>query len=122
MTVARERVPRLQISAEGDVTVVALTERRILDEVGISEIGEQLGSMAIQSPKPKFILDFASVAHMSSSALGMLITLHKRIRERNGELRLCNIQPAILEVFHITRLSEIFNICSSRQEALDSMK
>ena len=119
---ARERVPRLQISAEGDVTVVALTERRILDEVGISEIGEQLGSMAIQSPKPKFILDFASVAHMSSSALGMLITLHKRIRERNGELRLCNIQPAILEVFHITRLSEIFNICSSRQEALDSMK
>ena len=70
---------------------------------------------------PKMVLDFSCVSHMSSSALGMLITLHKRIRERNGQLRLCNIQPAIVEIFAITRLNEIFQICKSRAEAMESL-
>jgi anti-sigma B factor antagonist len=59
---------------------------------------------------------------MSSSALGMLITLHKRIREKNGQLKLCNIQPAIYEVFVITRLNEIFDIHQSQQQALQSFQ
>ena len=118
----REKAPRLRVAAAGDVTVVELTDRRILDEISIGEIGEQLNAMAAQSPHPKMVLDFTNVAHMSSSALGMLITLHKRVRERSGELRLCNIQPAIFEVFVITRLNEIFTICQTRNEALESLK
>ena len=72
--------------------------------------------------KPRMVLDFGNVAHMSSSALGVLITLNKRVRERKGELRLCNIQPAIYEIFVITRLNEIFQICPTRQEAIDSLR
>lgn len=119
---AIERTPRLRISATGGVTVVELMDRRILDELSIGEIGEKLTTMVAQAADPKFVLDFASVAHMSSSALGMLITLHKRIREKGGELRLSGIQPAILEVFVITRLNEIFTICQTRQQALDTLK
>jgi anti-sigma B factor antagonist len=117
----RETSGRLRTSAENDATVVEFTDRRILDEIGISEIGEQLNAIAAQADVPKMVLDFANVAHMSSSALGMLITLHKRISEKSGQLRLCNIQPSIHEVFVITRLNEIFTICQSRQEALDSL-
>ncbi len=118
----RDRSSRLTISTEGDVTVVELADRRILDEVCISEIGDNLNSLVKQAPNPKLLIDFSQVAHMSSSALGMLITLHKRIREKGGELRLCCIQPAIYEVFVITRLSEIFSIHQTRPEALDSLK
>jgi len=42
--------------------------------------------------------------------------------EKSGALRLCNIIPAIYEVFVITRLNEIFKIHRSRQEAMDSLK
>ena len=119
---ARDKNPRLRSTVVGEVTVVELTERRILDEVNITEIGDQVNAMVLQSPRPRIVMDFTSVAHMSSSALGMLITLHKRIREKGGELRLCCIQPTILEVFVITRLSEIFTICQTRSEALDSIK
>ena len=118
----RQRGPRLNVSSEGDVTVVELTDRRILDEIGINEIGDQLGALVAQTAQPKIVLDFAKVAHMSSSALGMLITLRKRIAEKSGELRLCGIQPAILEVFAITRLNEIFAIYQTRQEALGALQ
>ena len=74
-----------------------------------------------EADSAKFVLDFVNVGHMSSSALGMLITLHKRVHQRGGQLRLCNIRPSIYEVFVITRLNEILQIYPSRQEAVASI-
>ena len=113
--------PRLKVTTEGNVTVVEITDRKLLDEGSIAEIGEQLNALALESGSPRMLLDFAGVSHMSSSALGMLITLHKRVREKGGQLRLCNIQPAIYEVFVITRLNEIFQVFRSRAEAIESL-
>jgi len=118
----REQKPRLNVAVEDDITIVELVDRKILDELSISQIGEQINALVAKSAKPKLLLDFAKVEHMSSSALGMLITLHKRIREKQGLLRLCRVQPAIMEVFNITRLSEIFNISTTRDEALAGLK
>ena len=118
----REPTPRLSVTNLGNVTVVELVDRKILDEIAISQIGEQLQALVAAAILPKFVLDFTQVAHLSSSALGMLITLHKRIRERHGELRFCGIGPAIHEVFTITRLNEIFQIHTTREAALGSLQ
>ena len=113
--------PRLKVTSQGDVTVVELTDRKILDEVNISRISERLQGLVAKAENPKFVLDFSNVVHMSSSALGMLITLHKRVREKKGQLRLSGIQPTIYEVFVITRLNEIFEIAESVEEALKTL-
>ena len=112
---------RLNVSAEGDVKVVQLVDRKILDEVSIMQIGKSLTELVAHESPPNVVLDFSNVGHMSSSALGMLITLQKRIREGKGQLRLCCIQPTIYEVFVITRLNEIFQIHESVQDALASI-
>ena len=117
----QEEPQQLTVSKEAGATIVQLAERKILDEISITKIGEQINELIAGDEQPKLVVDFANVAHMSSSALGMLITLHKRIREKNGQLRLCCIQPSIYEIFVITRLNEIFQICQSRQEALESI-
>ena len=109
------------MSVENNATIVELTDRKILDEVNITQIGDQLNALIADLDRPRLVLDFSAVSHMSSSALGMLITLHKRIREKKGQFRLCNIQSSIYEVFVITRLNEIFQICRSRAEALESL-
>jgi anti-sigma B factor antagonist len=112
--------PRMNVTSQGDITVVELADRKILDEVNISHIGERLQGLVARQAAPKLVLDFSSVGHMSSSALGMLITLHKRIREKKGQLRLCGIQAPIYEVFVITRLNEIFDIKETADEAVKS--
>ena len=114
--------PHLSVSQEPNATVVELLDRKLLDEMSIMSVGDEINDLVARSSPAKLVLDFTNVAHMSSSALGMLITLHKRIREQDGQLRLCGIQPAIYEVFVITRLSEIFRIFQSRQEALESIE
>ncbi len=113
---------RMTVSTEGDVTVVELTDRKILDEVSIMQIGEQINLLLAGNDDPKLVIDFANVGHLSSSALGLLITLRKRIIEKKGKLGLCNIQPQIYEVFTITRLSETFTIVDSRGEAVKAVQ
>ena len=118
----RQQNPRLNILTENDVTVVELTDRKILDEVGITQIGDRLNRVVAESELPRLVLDFSGVIHMSSSALGMLITLHKRVREKKGQLRLCCIQESIYEVFVITRLNEIFAIDETRRQAVEQLQ
>ena len=117
-----EEKPQLNVSRSRDVIVVQLADRKILDEMSIMQIGEQLNALVAEADHPRMVLDFTNVGHMSSSALGMLITLHKRIREKDGQLRFCCIQSSIYEVFVITRLNEIFQICQTQQEALDAIE
>ena len=52
------------------------------------------------------LLDFATVDHLSSAALGMLINANNKIKLKNGQLRLANIKPQIMEVFVITKLEQ----------------
>ena len=115
-----ETIPSVSVSSHKDVRVVEFTNNRILDEANIAEIGAALGALVDEANNPKLLLDFAAVDHLSSAALGMLINANKRVKEKNGELRLANIKPQIFEVFVITKLNKLFKILPSRDEALAS--
>ena len=116
-----ESTPRVNFSEEGAATIVELVDKKILDEVAIMEIGDQLSALVSQADSPRLVLDFQNVRHMSSSALGMLVTIRRQVKDKGGQLRLCNIGETIHEIFVITRLGEIFDIRPSRDEALEGL-
>ena len=113
-----DQTPRLAITQQGAVTVVELMDKKILDEAAIAEIGEAMFAQVAEVADPKMVVDFVNVAHMSSSMLGALITLNKRVAEDNGKLVLCSIRPQIYEVFQITKLNKIFDIAEDEAMAL----
>jgi anti-sigma B factor antagonist len=115
-----ESTPSLSVSQQKDIRVVEFTNNRILDEANIKEIGDGLGALIEERPNPKLLIDFGTVDHLSSAALGMLINVNKRVKEKNGQLRLTNIRPQIYEVFVITKLNKLFRILPTRQEGLAS--
>ena len=115
-----ETIPPLSVTEQKDVRVVEFTNNRILDEANIAEIGNSLNVLIDERNNPKLLLDFGTVDHLSSAALGMLINANKRIKERNGQLRLANIKAQIYEVFVITKLNKLFRILPTREEAIAS--
>jgi anti-sigma B factor antagonist len=115
-----ETIPPLSVTQQKDVRVVEFTNNRILDEANIAEIGTSLNSLIDERNNPKLLLDFGTVDHLSSAALGMLINANKRIKEKNGQLRLANIKSQIYEVFVITKLNKLFQIHPTAAEALKS--
>jgi anti-sigma B factor antagonist len=115
-----ETSPTLAVTEQKDIRIVEFREQKILDEANIAEIGQTLTGLIDASEYPKILLDFASVDHLSSAALGMLINANNRIKQKNGQLRLANIKPQIFEVFVITKLNKLFRILPTRAEALAS--
>ena len=95
----------------GGIIEAELLDEHILDEVVIREIGQSLTDLVDAGGESvDVVVDFSQVAHLSSSALGMLITLNSRVQERGGRLMLTHISEPIGEVFRITRLDRVLEI------------
>src|SRR5665811_243024 len=101
---------RLKLTRNGDTVQVEFTSRKILDEANIADIGEQLTAIVEKEERPRIIISFAAVDHLSSAALGTLITINNKVKQKNGQLRLSDINPQIYEVFNITKLNKLFRI------------
>lgn len=113
---------RLKVTRHGSIIEVGFRDRHILDEANIQQIGEQIRTIVDAEPKPKLLINFADVDHLSSAALGMLITINNRVRAIQGQLRLSNIDPQIYQVFVITKLNKLFEIYETADKARASFK
>jgi len=113
-----EAEAKLTINQQDNICVVEFEDRKILEELAINQIQEQLSELIMSQDAPKLLLNFRKVEHLSSAALGVLITLNKLVNESQGQLVLANIHPQIYEVFKITRLNKLFNIKGTTDEAL----
>jgi len=111
---------RLRIKNENDVTQVEFIDRNILDEANIQQIGDELAQIIDSETTPKLLISFNNVDHLSSAALGTLITVNNKIKAKGGKLRLADIDPQIYEVFVITKLNRIFDIHDTVDEAVSS--
>jgi anti-sigma B factor antagonist len=109
---------RVETTEVGDVTVVHFRDQKIIEDLGIQELGQELFELVEGEDRLKLVLNFSSVDFLSSAALGKLITLDKKVKARNGTLKLCNIRPEIYEVFAITRLNRLFDIKEDEADAL----
>ena len=117
-----ESPARLTVTQHKEVSVVNFTESKILDEMNISEIGGALTGIVESRERPRLLLDFSNVDHLSSAALGMLINVNNKVKQQNGQLRLSNIKPQIMEVFVITKLNRLFRISATKEEALTTFE
>ena len=114
--------PNILIQHDNGVMVVELLNEEILEEPTINSIADSLFNVIMENPGVRMALSFKQVKHFSSSALGMLIRLNKRIEQASGELCLTEIRPSLMEIFIITKLNKLFTICETRAEALKTLK
>ncbi len=106
----------------GTVAVISFSQDHILDAVVIDKMGSSLKALVDGEPRNNFVLNFADVNYLSSSALGMLISLQKKIALKGGQLKLAGIRDSIMEVFHITKLDEVFDIYKNEAAAVEAFQ
>ena len=94
----------LDVDEVGEATVVTFTGDRILDERNTRAIGEQLFNLVDELGPKQILLNFANVASLSSAALGLIVTLNKKVKASGGHLALCNLAPQIAELLAIAKL------------------
>ena len=103
----------------GDVLVVTLPAR--LDAAQISAMEAPLAE-ALATQSGAVLVDMRRVEFAASLALRLLLTQHKELRTRGGDLCLCALQPPIAEVFHKSHFDTLFTIYLDREAALVAIK
>lgn len=71
------------------------------------------------------IIDLEKVSYLNSTALGVLISGHTNFAKRNAKVVLCNLSDSIENIFVVTKLTLVFSIFNSVDDAianLDSAK
>jgi anti-sigma B factor antagonist len=64
------------------------------------------------------VFDMSGVEFVDSSGLGALIACQRTLKDRNGALRLAAMGASVRALFELTRIERVFQIYTSRQEAL----
>ena len=83
-----------------------------------SPILEKEVNQFFDSGEKNLIFDCSEMNYISSSGLRVFLVAQKKAISISGNLYLCNLQPAIQEIFRISGFSNLFKIFGTREEAL----
>jgi anti-anti-sigma factor len=111
-----------EIERDGETIIVTpQTNLRELDFLNIEDGARDILNLLKSAPIKNVIMDFHKTDYYGSTALGFFVKLWKRIRERNGKLIFCNLSEHELEVLQVTKLDALWSICTTKDEAKQSL-
>jgi anti-anti-sigma factor len=87
-------------------------------EAGARDILDLLGNSTIKN----VVIDFHKTDYYGSTALGFFVKLWKRVKERKGRMAFCCLSDHEREILAVTKLDGVWPICSSREEAIKSVR
>jgi anti-sigma B factor antagonist len=106
------------ISTFPKYSVVEFRTASLMDPVMLEEIGKSLYRLVDEEDRRKIVLDFEKVQYLSSQAIGIILTLHKKMAAlKHSRLVLCGVGPKLMELLKITRLDRILTIKPTQAEA-----
>ncbi|MFT5769661.1 MAG: anti-sigma B factor antagonist [Lysobacterales bacterium] len=105
----------ITVDEVGDVSVVRIAGN--LDTQTSPDTEAQLTQL-IQGGATKILLDFEGLNYISSSGLRVLLVAQKRLEGNSGQVRICNPNTMVREVFDTSGFSDIFSVYGSQAEAL----
>ena len=115
MAAAAAKPLRLELERRDDAAVL-----RVIGSAGVDHaqrIQEKLEELAAQR-LPLVVLDLGEMDFISSMGLGAIIVGHLRARRHNGEIRIARPQPAVVQLLETTRLTRLFGLYATVEEAL----
>ena len=99
----------------GDFSVLKIDGR--IDTVHSATLETEVNSV-YGSGEKDMILNCSGLNYISSSGLRIFLVAQKKAISLKGKLYLCNMQPAIKEIFVISGFSTLFRIFDTQEEAL----
>jgi anti-sigma B factor antagonist len=105
----------LKTEKTGSFTVLKIKGR--IDTIH-SPLLENEINLIFESGEKNLILNCQGMSYISSSGLRVFLVALKKAKPVNGKLYLCEMQPAIQEIFRISGFSNLFRIFGTQDEAI----
>jgi anti-anti-sigma factor len=114
-------VVRARMAPGKDDRKVAVIEFLVSELTLPGDIGQFKSEMLrfINENRPHVVvMDWTKLHVASTDSFGVLLAVHRRLSEWQGEVRLCKMNPLLSDGFKQCGLSQIFQMYSGLEEAL----
>ncbi|WP_435016640.1 STAS domain-containing protein [Tundrisphaera sp. TA3] len=74
--------------------------------------------VATEGDPPRVAIDLTDIDFLSSSGVAMLIGLKRRVEAKAGRLVLFGLHPYVMDLFHVMKLAELFQIAPGEADAI----
>jgi anti-sigma B factor antagonist len=75
---------------------------------------------SIKAMPPRLVMDLSDVPYMDSSGLATLIEALQTTRKSRIKFIMCNLSPRVRSILEIARLTTVFTVVDSREQALQA--
>jgi len=72
----------------------------------------------IDSDSKSIVLNLANLTFIDSSGFGAIVSIYNHAKNRQLEIKLCQITPMVMNLIKITKLDQVFEIYDTLDEAL----
>ena len=92
--------------------------------VGEEETDELRNAVAdyVEQGTKKLVIDLSKVTYLNSTAIGVLVSAHTTFSKNKGHVKLCGINKNINNIFVITKLTLVFDVAESREDAIKAFE
>lgn len=102
-------------SEEGDVTVFALKGN--LDALTAPTLKKEIEAL-LAARKINVVFDLSDLELIDSSGVGAIVSLFKRVRTLQGDVKIARLQGQPAEIFKLLRLDRAFEIFDLKEDAV----
>ena len=102
---------------EGEVCIVSL--KGDFDSGSAGEVEQSLNQAIFQGAR-KLLVDLDGTEYMSSAGLKVLLDVERKLKKKEGQIKLCCLRPHVKEVCNAAGFNQIFKIYNTVREGVAS--
>jgi anti-sigma B factor antagonist len=94
-----------------------------VEELDASNSGEFKRDIApVLEANSRLVLDLGQLRFVDSSGLGAMVSCLRQLTAKGGDLKLCGMSKQVRGLFELVRMHRIFDIYSTREEAVHAFE
>jgi anti-sigma B factor antagonist len=105
----------IEVSQQGDIQILHCGGSLDADNVSAFK---KVAYDLVGAGTTRIIIDCSNLTFIDSMGLGVLISLLRRVRQRNGDVKVAALSDEVKTIFEITRLHRLFEVCSDWNSAV----
>lgn len=102
-----------------DVIVVSFDNVNRFNALITEPVKEDLKSF-YNKPNTKLVLNLEGVNFIDSSGFGVFLSIMKTANNNQGQFKICNITPEVMELFKLLQLHNVFDIYGNLNDCINS--
>ena len=110
------------VSREGEVYIVVLDRKQLSDDDNLEQFSQDLNLLIEKNEVLHLVIHMSNVNYMTSSVIGRLIAVHRRINRLEGRMILAELTSYVAETLSASRLLEYFAVEPDLPSALTALQ